>query len=143
MDLVQVTPQLNLYDENWPIWTWQPQSPPAKFVFDDDSRRGAAIDSMVSGGCVVSGSTLRRTMLFSGVYIHSYSVIEDSIVLPNVRIGRNCILKKCIIDKQCVIPEGTQVGLDPVADRKRFHVTASGITLISRSMLGQDIHPAQ
>jgi glucose-1-phosphate adenylyltransferase len=143
MDLVHVSPQLNLYDDNWPIWTWQPQSPPAKFVFDDDVRRGMAVDSMVSGGCIVSGSTLRRTMLFSGVYVHSYSVVEDSIVLPNVRIGRNCILKKCIIDKNCIIPEGTQVGLDPVADRKRFHVTPSGITLISRVMLGQDINPEQ
>jgi len=143
MDLVHVSPQLNLYDDNWPIWTWQPQSPPAKFVFDDDVRRGMAVDSMVSGGCIVSGSTLRRTMLFSGVYVHSYSTIEDSIVLPNVRIGRNCILKKCIIDKNCIIPEGMQVGLDPVADRKRFHVTPSGITLISRVMLGQDVTPVQ
>lgn len=143
MDLVQVTPQLNLYDEDWPIWTWQPQSPPAKFVFDDNTRRGTAVDSMISGGCIVSGSTLRRTMLFSGVYVHSYSTIEDSIVLPNVRIGRNCILKKCIIDKNCIIPEGTQVGLDLEADRKRFHVTPNGITLISRVMLGQDITPVQ
>jgi glucose-1-phosphate adenylyltransferase len=143
MDLVHVSPQLNLYDDDWPIWTWQPQSPPAKFVFDDEARRGYAVDSMVSGGCIVSGSTLRRTMLFSGVYVHSYSTIEDSIVLPNVRIWRNCILKKCIIDKNCIIPEGMQVGLDPEADRKRFHVTPSGITLISRVMLGQDIHPVQ
>ena len=143
MDLVHVTPQLNLYDDNWPIWTWQPQSPPAKFVFDDEERRGTAVDSMVSGGCIISGSTLRRTMLFSGVYVHSYSTIEDSIVLPNVRIGRNCILKKCIIDKNCIIPEGMQAGVDPVADRKRFHVTPSGITLISRVMLGQDINPVQ
>jgi len=143
MDLVHVSPQLNLYDDDWPIWTWQPQSPPAKFVFDDDERRGYAVDSMVSGGCIISGSTLRRTMLFSGVYVHSYSAIEDSIVLPNVRIGRNCILKKCIIDKNCIIPEGMQVGLDPEADRKRFHVTPSGITLISRVMLGQDVTPVQ
>jgi glucose-1-phosphate adenylyltransferase len=141
MDLVQVTPQLNLYDDNWPIWTWQPQRPPGKFVFDDDDRRGMAVDSMISGGCIVSGSTVRRTMLFTGVYVHSYSLIEDSIVLPNVHIGRNCILKKCIIDKNCVIPEGMQIGVDPAADRKRFHVTDSGITLISREMLGQDVSP--
>lgn len=138
MDLVQVTPQLSLYDNSWPIWTWQPQSPPAKFVFDDDTRRGAAVDSMVSGGCIVSGSIVRRSMLFSDVQVHSYSLVEDSIVLPNVKIGRHCVLKKCIIDKNCVIPEGTQIGLDPAADRKRFHVTASGITLVSRVMLGQD-----
>ncbi len=141
MDLIQVTPHLNLYDNNWPIWTWQEQQPPGKFVFDDETRRGTAVDSMVSGGCIVSGSTVRRSMLFSGVHIHSYSLVEDSIVLPNVRIGRHCILKKCIIDKNCDIPEGTHIGLDPEADRKRFHVTASGITLVSREMLGQDVSP--
>lgn len=101
MDLVQVTPQLNLYDDNWPIWTWQLQQPPGKFVFDDDDRRGMAVDSMISGGCIVSGSTVRRTMLFTGVYVHSYSVIVDSIVLPNVHVGRHCVLKKCIIDNNC------------------------------------------
>jgi glucose-1-phosphate adenylyltransferase len=140
MELMNVTPQLNLYDTNWPIWTWQPQSPPAKFVFDEDTRRGAAFDSLVSGGCIISGATLRRSMLFSGVYIHSYSLIEDSIVLPNVKIGRNCILKKCIIDKNCNLPDGIRIGLDPVEDRKRFHVTASGITLVTRVMLGQDVN---
>ncbi len=140
MDLVQVTPHLNLYGDDWPIWTWQPQSPPAKFVFDDDTRRGAAIDSMVSGGCIVSGATLRRTMLFSGVHIHSYSTVDDSIILPNVEIGRNCVLKKCIIDKNCVIPDGTVIGVDPVEDRKRFNVTPSGITLVTRVMLGQDVN---
>lgn len=141
MDLVQVTPHLNLYDDNWPIWTWQPQSPPGKFVFDDDGRRGMAVDSTVSGGCIVSGAIVRRSMLFSGVHVHSFSLIEDSIVLPQVQIGRSCILKKCIIDKNCVIPEGTQIGVDPAADRKRFHVTPSGITLVSREMLGQDVSP--
>lgn len=140
MDLVQVIPQLNLYDESWPIWTWQPQSPPAKFVFDDDDRRGAAVDSMVSGGCIISGSTIRRTMLFSGVHINSYSLIEDSVLLPNVEVHRNCVLKKCIVDKHCEIPPGTQIGVDPVADRKRFHVTESGITLVTPAMLGQQVH---
>ena len=141
MDLVQVTPQLNLYDNNWPIWTWQPQQPPGKFVFDDDDRRGTAVDSMVSGGCIISGSTVRRTMLFSSVHVHSYSLIEDSILLPNVQVGRHCILKKCIIDKNCVIPPGMQIGVDPTADRNHFHVTDSGITLVSREMLGQDVSP--
>ncbi len=139
MDLVQVTPQLNLYDQNWPIWTWQPQDPPAKFVFDDDARRGTAIDSMVSGGCIVSGSMLKRSMLFSCVHTHSYSMVEDSIVLPNVQIGRHCTLKKCIIDKNCDIPEGSQIGLDHKEDRKRFHVTSSGVTLVTMEMLGQDV----
>lgn len=140
MDLVQVTPQLNLYDSNWPIWTWQPQTPPAKFIFDNDDRRGSAMDSIVSGGCIVSGTTLRRCVLFSDVQVDSYSSIEDSIVLPNVKIGRNCTLNKCIIDKNCIIPEGTRIGVDPDEDRKRFDVTASGITLVSRVMLGQDVN---
>jgi glucose-1-phosphate adenylyltransferase len=137
MDLVQVTPDLNLYDESWPIWTWQQQSPPAKFVFNDDNRRGQAVDSMVSGGCIISGATVRKSMLFSGVRVHSYSLIEDSIVLPNVEVGRHCILKKCILDKNCFIPEGTQIGVNPEEDRKRFHVTESGLTLVTEAMLGQ------
>ena len=143
MDLVQITPQLNLYDESWPIWTWQPQTPPAKFVFDDDARRGTAVDSVVSGGSIVSGATIRRTMLFSGVNVHSYALIEDSLILPGVQIGRHCVLKKCIVDKRCVIPEGMVIGLDPVEDRKRFHVTASGTTLVTRTMLGQDFSPTR
>lgn len=137
LDLIQVTPDLNLYSENWPIWTWQPQMPPAKFVFDDDTRRGQAIDSMVSGGCIVSGATVRRSMLFSGVHVHSYASIEDSMVLPNVQVGRHCVLKKCIVDKNCVLPDGTVIGVDPEQDKKRFRVTASGITLVTKEMLGQ------
>lgn len=137
MDLVQVTPDLNLYAENWPIWTWQPQMPPAKFVFDDDTRRGQAVDSMVSGGCIVSGATVRRSMLFSGVHVHSYATIEDSMILPNVQVGRHCVLKKCIIDKNCVLPEGTVIGVDQEQDKKRFRVTDSGITLVTKEMLGQ------
>jgi len=138
MDLVQVTPQLNLYDDKWPIWTWQPQEPPAKFVFDDDGRRGQAVDSMVAGGCIVSGAQVRRSVLFSGVQVHSYAQVRDSIVLPGVHIGRHCVLQKCIIDRECVLPEGLRVGLDAAQDRQRFHVSASGLTLITRSMLGQD-----
>lgn len=139
MDLVQVTPDLNLYSDNWPIWTWQPQTPPAKFVFDDDTRRGKAVDAMVSGGCIVSGATVRRSMLFSGVHVHSYTTIEDSMVLPNVQVGRHCILKKCIVDKNCVLPEGTVIGVDPEQDKKRFRVTESGITLVTKEMLGQAV----
>lgn len=139
MDLVQVTPQLNLYDDRWPIWTWQPQSPPAKFVFDDDDRRGKAIDSMISGGCIVSGAQVRRSLLFSGVQVHSFSRIEDSVVLPGVDVGRHCVLKKCIIDRDCKLPEGTQIGVDSEHDRARFHVTDTGLTLVTRTMLGQDV----
>lgn len=137
LDLVQVTPDLNLYAENWPIWTWQPQMPPAKFVFDDETRRGQAVDSMVSGGCIISGATVRRSMLFSGVRVHSFANIEDSMVLPNVEVGRHCVLKKCIVDKNSIIPEGMVIGVDPVEDRKRFRVTESGITLVTKEMLGQ------
>ena len=137
MDLVQVTPDLNLYADNWPIWTWQPQMPPAKFVFDDDARRGQAMDSMVSGGCIVSGATVRRSMLFSGVYVHSFANIEDSMILPNVQVGRHCVLKKCIIDKNSELPDGTVIGVDPEQDKKRFRVTDSGITLVTKEMLGQ------
>ena len=137
MDLVHVTPDLNLYDDAWPIWTWHPQSPPAKFVFDDDARRGQAVDAMVAGGCIISGATVRRSMLFSGVRVNSYSLIQQSIILPNVEVGRQCIIKKCIVDKNCRIPDGSQIGVNPEEDRKRFHVTASGITLVTQAMLGQ------
>lgn len=140
MDLVEVTPDLNLYDDNWPIWTWQEQRAPAKFVFDDDNRRGTAVDSTVSGGCIISGATVRHSMLFSGVRLHSYSTVEDSVVLPNVQIGRNCVVKKCILDRDCHLPEGTQIGVNPEEDRKRFHVTESGITLVTPKMLGQNGH---
>jgi glucose-1-phosphate adenylyltransferase len=139
MDLVAVTPQLSLYDDNWPIWTWQQQSPPAKFVFDDDDRRGTAVDSMVSDGCIVSGSTVRRCMLFAGVRLHSYSLVEDSILLPNVQIGHRCVLQKCIVDRDCYLPDDTRIGFDHVKDSQRFHVTESGLTLITRTMLGQDV----
>jgi glucose-1-phosphate adenylyltransferase len=138
MDLVQVSPHLNLYDDTWPIWTWQPQSPPAKFVHDDNQRRGMALESVIGGGCIISGATIRRTMLFSDVRIHSYTLVEDSIVLANVQIGMNCVLKKCIIDKNCTIPDGTRIGLDPIEDAKHFHVTESGVTLVTRVMLGQE-----
>jgi len=138
MDLVQVSPHLNLYDEQWPIWTWQPQSPPAKFVHDDDSRRGSAVDSLIAGGCIISGATIRRSMLFAGVRIHSHSLIEDTLVHSGVQIGTHCTLKKCIIDKNCSIPDGTQIGLDRAEDARRFHVTEGGITLVTRVMLGQE-----
>jgi glucose-1-phosphate adenylyltransferase len=140
LDLTHVTPDLNLYDEDWPIWTHQEQLPPAKFVFDDDDRRGQALDSMVSGGCIISGSTVRRSLLFSNVQVRSYSSIEDSVILPNVDISRNVRLRRVVVDKNCVIPSGSMIGFDPVEDRKRFYVTENGITLITPEMLGQKIH---
>jgi glucose-1-phosphate adenylyltransferase len=137
--LTKVTPDLNLYDKDWPIWTHQEQLPPAKFVFDDDNRRGMAIDSMVSGGCIISGSTVKRSLLFSNVRVHSYCTIEDSVILPEVEIGRGVVLKHVVVDKYCKLPQGLAAGLDPAEDRKRFHVTEKGITLIVPEMLGQRI----
>ncbi len=140
MELVKVSPELNMYDEEWPIWTYQEQLPPAKFVFDDDDRRGMAVQSMVSGGCIISGSTVRRSMLFSNVRIDDHCTIEDSVILPNVKTGRRVTLRRTVIDKHCVLPEGLCVGLDPETDRRRFHVTPGGVTLVTPEMLGQMIH---
>jgi glucose-1-phosphate adenylyltransferase len=134
------SPALDLYDQDWPIWTYQEQLPPAKFIFDDEGRRGAAMDSMVSGGCIISGSTVRRSLLFSSVRINSYCTIEDSVILPQVEVGRHAVLKRVVIDKACNIPPGLHVGVDPVEDRKRFHVTDKGVTLITPEMLGQVVH---
>lgn len=141
LDLISVTPQLNLYDADWPIWTHQEQLPPAKFVFDDNDRRGQALDSSVSGGCIISGSTVRRSMLFSNVKVNSYSVIEDSVILPNVQILRNACLRRVVVEKRCVIPEGLMVGYNKEEDRQRFRVTEKGVTLITPAMLGQDLYP--
>ncbi|RPH66176.1 MAG: glucose-1-phosphate adenylyltransferase [Burkholderiales bacterium] len=140
MELTKVTPELNLYDREWPIWTYQEQLPPAKFVFDDDDRRGMAVDSLVSGGDVISGATVRRSLLFSNVRVNSWSTIEDSVILPDVRIGRHVVLKRCVIDKGVEIPEGLQVGVDAASDRERFQVTDRGITLVTPDMLGQSLH---
>jgi glucose-1-phosphate adenylyltransferase len=141
MELIRVTPELNLYDREWPIWTYQEQLPPAKFVFDDDDgRRGTALDSMVSGGCVISGGTLRRSLLFSDVHLHSRALIEDSVVLPSVDIGRKSVVRRAIIDRHCRVPPGSRIGVDPEEDRRRFHVTAGGITLVTPEMLGQVVH---
>ncbi|MDO8894662.1 MAG: glucose-1-phosphate adenylyltransferase [Nitrosomonas sp.] len=139
-DLTTVTPELNLYDEDWPIWTHQEQLPPAKFVFDDEDRRGQALDSSVSGGCIISGATVRRSLLFSNVKVRSFSSVEDSVILPNVEIGRYARLRRVVVEKQCIIPEGLVAGYDIEEDRKRFYVTEKGITLITPEMLGQNIH---
>jgi glucose-1-phosphate adenylyltransferase len=140
LELIGVTPPLNLYDRSWPIWTYQEQLPPAKFVFDDDDRRGMAVDSMVSGGCVISGSYERNSLLFSNVRVNSYSRVEDSVVLPDVNVGRNCRITRAVIDRGCEIPEGTVIGEDPAADAERFHVSEGGVVLVTPEMLGQVIH---
>jgi glucose-1-phosphate adenylyltransferase len=138
--LTKVVPDLNLYDQNWPIWTYQEQLPPAKFVFDEDERRGMAVDSMVSGGDVISGATVKRSVLFSNVCAREHCSIEDSVVLPDVDVGRRVTLRRAVVDRYCKLPEGLAVGVDPAEDRKRFHVTDKGITLIVPEMLGQQIH---
>jgi glucose-1-phosphate adenylyltransferase len=143
MELTKVTPPLNLYDQDWPIWTYQEQLPPAKFVFDDDDRRGMAIDSLVSGGCIISGSLVRRSLLFSNVRVHSFCTVEDSVVLPNVEMHRDVVVRRAIVDRECVLPPGTRIGVDLAADRRRFHVTERGIVLVTPEMLGQQVHHAR
>lgn len=137
LELIGVTPELNLYDRTWPIWTYQEQLPPAKFIFDDDDRRGMAVDSMVSGGCIISGSVVRHSLLFSNVRVNSYCKVENAVVLPDVDIGRNCRIKNAVIDKRCRIPDNTVIGEDPKADAKRFTVSPNGVVLVTPSMLGQ------
>ncbi|HSD69681.1 MAG TPA: sugar phosphate nucleotidyltransferase, partial [Woeseiaceae bacterium] len=141
MELIAVVPQLNLYDAIWPIFTHQSQLPPAKFVFDDPDRRGEAFQSMVSGGCIVSGATVRKSLLFSNCRINSHSKVNDSVVLPEVRMEQHCRVSRAIIDRGAVLPEGTVVGEDAKADRARgFRVTDSGLTLVTAEMLGQQLH---
>jgi glucose-1-phosphate adenylyltransferase len=135
IDLTTVTPQLDLYDESWPIWTYQVQRPSAKFVFDDDDRRGMAVDSLVSAGCIISGATVRRTCLYNNVRVNSYSSLEDSVVLPDSDIARHCQLRKVLIDSGVRVPEGLQVGFDPTEDARRFHRTTGGVTLITSEMI--------
>ncbi len=140
LDLTRVVPDLNLYDDEWPIWTWQEQRPPAKFVFDLEGRRGEAIDSLVSGGCILSGASVRRSVLFTNVRLHSYARVEDSVILPNVDIGRHCVIRRAVIDSYCRLPEHFSVGVDPEEDRKRFYVTERGVALIVPEMIGQQAH---
>ena len=138
MELIGVSPELNLYDSEWPIWTYQEQMPPAKFVFDDDNRRGYAVDSMVAGGCIVSGAQVQRSLLFSKVIVHSFCTVEDTVIFPDVDIARNCKIRRAVIDRGCRIPEGTRIGYDAEQDAKRFYVSPKGIVLVTPEMLEQD-----
>jgi glucose-1-phosphate adenylyltransferase len=137
IDLTEVIPALDLYDSEWPIWTYGEVTPPAKFVHDVDGRRGQAISSLVSGGCIISGATLRRSLLFTRVHMHSYSHIENTVIMPDVQIGRGARLHNVIVDRGVNIPEALVVGEDPVADSERFRRTAQGVTLITQSMLDE------
>jgi len=140
LELAAVTPPLDIYDDAWPIWTYQAQLPPAKFVFDSKNRRGIAVDSMVSGGCVISGSTVCRSVLFSNVKVHSWAKVSDSVILPEVQIGRHAHLHKVIIDKGCTIPPKMVIGVNHEHDRERgFHVSAGGVVLVTPEMLNQEI----
>ncbi len=137
LELAEVEPELNLYDEAWPIWTYQVQLPPAKFVFNDDQRRGIATDSMVSGGCIVSGARVNRSLLFSNVVVNERSDLDEAVVLPSVNVGRDCVIRRAVIDRGCRIPDSTQIGVDLEADAGRYAVTAGGVSLVTPKMLGQ------
>ena len=124
-----------MYNRDWPIFTYQEQLPPAKFVFDDEDRRGMAVDSLVSGGCIISGSTVRRSLLFSSVRVNSYSQLHEAVVLPECDIGRHCRLTKVVIDRGVTIPNGLVVGEDPELDAKRFYRSEGGVCLITSEMI--------
>src|ERR1035441_5211619 len=132
MDLVSVSPVFNLYDEQWPIRTHQRQYPPAKFVFAETPRMGHALDSLVSGGCIISGGSVKNCVLSPDVRVNSFSEIEDSILFSHLNVGRNCRIRKAIIDRDVHVPEGTTIGYEPEADRERYFVTDSGITVVTR-----------
>lgn len=135
LDLTSVMPALDLYDRDWPIWTYAEITPPAKFVHDEDDRRGEAISSLVSGGCIISGATLRRALLFTNVHVHSYAHVENALMLPNVDVGRGARLRNVIVEKGVRIPPGLVVGEDPVQDAQRFRRTERGVCLITQPMI--------
>ncbi len=137
MELVHVRPELNIYDDAWPIWTYQLQRPPAKFILDDPAsgRVGSAINSMVSAGCIISGAMVRESLLFSDVRVEECSVVEQSVLLPRVSIGRDCIIRRAILDEGCVVPDDMQIGVDAYTDASRFEVTEKGVVLVTPQML--------
>ena len=135
MELVAVDPELNIYDHQWPIWTYQAQLPPAKFVLDEEGRRGMAVNSMVTGGCIISGAYVAQSLLSNDVRIDDSSVILSSVLLPGVTIGRRCKIRRCILDEHCVVPDDMQIGEDPALDRARFFVSKHGVVLVTPDML--------
>ena len=135
MDLTRIVPALDIYDQDWPIWTYAEITPPAKFVHDEAGRRGMAVSSLVSGGCIISGASLCQTLLFTRVHVHSYAVLEEAVVLPEVDIGRHARLKRVIVDRGVRIPEGLVIGEDPERDAQRFRRTENGICLVTQTMV--------
>src|ERR1700730_7359828 len=135
LELVHVRPELNIYDQDWPIWTYQVQQPPAKFILDEDGRRGMAVNSMVSGGCIISGAVVRESLLFSDVRVAERTRINRSVILPHVEIGTSCVSEGAIVDEGCEIPNGMQIGVNSQEDAKRFHVTEKGVVLVTADML--------
>ena len=135
LELVHVAPELNLYDEEWPIWTYQLHQPAAKFILDEDHRRGMAVNSIVSGGCIISGAIINQSLLFSNVRVNERSNVFRSVVLPNVKIGTGCTIRGAIVDEGCEVPDGAQIGVDHGADAARFHVTEKGVVLVTAEAL--------
>jgi glucose-1-phosphate adenylyltransferase len=135
MELVALHPELNIYDHQWPIWTYQAQQPPAKFVLDEEGRRGMAVNSMVAGGCIISGAYVAQSLLSNDVRIEDASIIDSAVLLPSVTIGRRVKIKRCIVDENCVIPDDMEIGHDPDADKARFFVTRRGVVLVTQDML--------
>ena len=137
IELVHVAPELNLYDEEWPIWTYQLHQPPAKFVLDEEGRRGVAVNSMVSGGCIISGASVNQSLLFSNVRAEEHSSIFRSVILPNVKIGAGCVVNQAILDEGCEIPDGMRIGVDREQDAARFYLTERGVVLVTPDMLAR------
>jgi glucose-1-phosphate adenylyltransferase len=137
LDLTGESPELNLYDRDWPIWTYQEQLPPAKFVPDEKGRNGETANVLISGGCVVAGSDIRKAVLFSNVKVQSCCKISEAVIMPDTQIGRGCRLSRVVIDRGCVLPDGFVIGEDPQLDAQRFHRTDKGVVLVTKEMLAR------
>jgi glucose-1-phosphate adenylyltransferase len=135
IDLTDVIPELDLYDTDWPIWTYSELTPPGKFVHDEDGRRGSAVSSLISGACIISGASIKRSLLYTGVRAHSFTELEEAVILPDCRINRNVRLRKVVLDRGVVVPEGLIVGEDPELDAKRFRRTDAGVCLVTQLMI--------